>query len=240
MRRATIYEFDMLADKLSKYVGQMKFRLMDLCVKAEPAALLNVRVFVEGSFLPLEDCAKVAKSDDYNFMIIPNYDEDLFPIQKEILNVHPEFKIVVKTMQVEVADENGNLQNNDVKYLLVTMPEVNDDRYDVLKEGVKIVNEECKVNMENANAKAQIKFAELFLGESPEDVEKVKQALDKLNEQWNTQRDKVYNEKIQEIEDAHNKWLAEQEELELKRQEDEAAHGTTAATSMRLDENDVN
>lgn len=240
MRRATIYEFDMLADKLSKYVGQMKFRLMDLCVKAEPAALLNVKVFIEGRFLSLEDCAKVAKSDDYNFMIIPNYEEDLLSIQKGIFHVHPEFKIAVETMQVEVADENGNLQDNDVKYLLVTMPEVNDDRYDVLKDGVKIVYEDCKANMENANAKAQIKFAELYLGESPEDVEKVKLGLDKLREQWNTQRDKVYNEKIQEIEDAYNMWLNENAERELKRQEDEAAHGTTAATSMRLDENDVN
>ena len=44
------------------------------------------------------------------------------------------------------------------------------------------------------------------------------------------------NEKLQEIEDAHNKWLAEREEKEQKRQEDEASHGDTAAHSMKLDE----
>ncbi len=240
MRRATIMEYDKLGDKLSKYVGQMKFRFMDLCVKAEPGALLNVKALIENEALPLEDCAKIAKPDDYHFMLIPNYEEDLVAIEKAVLFVHPEFKIAVDSLQVDTVDENGNQQAHDVKYLNVTMPEVNDDRYDVLKESVKIVYEECKVYMEASINKSNANFAKLTLLETEEDTEKLYKELDKLRGQWNTQRDNLYNAKLQEIEDAHNKWLAEQDELERKRQEDEAAHGDKPATTMRMDRTDIN
>ena len=68
---------------------------------------------------------------------------------------------------------------------------------------------------------------------------KLKSAREKLNETWNGQRDKVYNEKLQEIEDAHNKWLAEREAKEQRRQEDEATHSDTAARSMKIDQDDM-
>lgn len=240
MRRATIMEYDKLGNKLSKYVGQMNFRFMDLCVKAEPGALLNVKVFIEGELMQLEDCTKIAKPDDFHFMLIPQYDEDLASIEQAVLYVHPEFKMTVDSMQVDVVDENGNTQYHDVKYLHVTMPEVNDNRYDVLKNGVKVIYEDCKAYMDTANNTAKVKFAELASVETPEDIDKLNQALNKLNDEWNTQRDKLYNAKLQEIEDAHNKWLAEQDELERKRQEDEAAHSDTPATSMRMDQSDIN
>lgn len=235
MRRATIMEYDKLADKLSKYVGQMNFRFMDICVKAEPGALLNVQVFVEGEFLKLEDCAKIAKPDDFNFMLIPQYEEDLAPIQRALFQVHPEFKVRVDTLQVDTVDNNGNKQNHDVKYIHATMPEVDDDRYDVLKDAVKVVYDECKAYMETANNTSKVKFAALAPGETPEDLENLDEALKKLNKDWNGQRDKLYEKKLKEIEEAHNKWLAENNERNMIRQEEEAARNEEAVRSMRLD-----
>ena len=121
----------------------------------------------------------------------------------------------------------------------MTMPEVDDNRYDVLKDGVKVCYEECKAQMDAANLKADVNFTRLSVGESEEDIEKVKAARGKLNETWDGQRDKIYNEKLQEIEDAHNKWLAERDEKEQKRQEDEATHSDTAARSMKIDQDDM-
>ena len=135
---------------------------------------------------------------------------------------------------VMVLDENGKNKPMDVRYILLTMPEVDDDRYDVLKDGVKACYEECKARMEVLNRKADAKFAELTIGDTDEDVEKLKAAREKLNDQWYGHRDKLYNEKLQEIEEAHNKWLAERDEKERKRMEDEATHNDDVALSMRM------
>jgi predicted signal transduction protein with EAL and GGDEF domain len=43
-----------------------------------------------------------------------------------------------------------------------------------------------------------------------------------------------YNEKLQEIEDAHNKWLAEKSEADQRQQEEEAARGDEVTYSMRM------
>ena len=71
-------------------------------------------------------------------------------------------------------------------------------------------------------------------GESNDDLERLKSARDKLNAQWNGQRDKIYNEKLQEIEDAHNKWLAEKSETAQRQQEEDAARGDDVTYSMRM------
>ena len=199
-------------------------------------SLLPIQVMIEGEPQKLEQCTTIGKEDDYSFMIIPKYDEDMEALGHAITIAHPEFKQEIKSMKVDAVDQAGNSKDVDVRYILVTMPEVDNDRYDVLKDGVKVANEECKAQMEAANTSADVRFAELAFGETDEDLEKLKTGRDKLNEQWNGQREKIYNEKLQEIEDAHNKWLAEREEKEQKRQEDEASHGDTAAHSMKLDE----
>ena len=239
MRRIIIKEFEQLDETLSNLSAQFAYRLKNLCVKAEEVSLLPIEVPIEGELLNLEKCTTIGKEDEYSFMIFPNYDEDMENLGMAIFRAHPEFKQEIKSMKVDGVDENGKDKEQDVRYILVTMPEVDDDRYDVLKDGVKVCYEECKVQMEAANSKADVKFAQLTPGESDEDIQKLKNAREKLNETWNGQRDKVYNEKLQEIEDAHNKWLAEREEKEQKRQEDEATHSETAARSMKIDQDDM-
>lgn len=238
MRRAIIREFDQLGELLSNYSAMFSYRLKNLCVKAEEVALLPIQVPIEGELQSLEKCTTIAKKDDYSFMIFPNYDEDMGMLGKAILRVHPEFKEKIKSMKIDSTDENGQSKAIDVRYLLVTMPDVDDDRYDILKDGVKLCYEECKSQMDAANAKADVKFATLTVDESEEDIEKLKAARTKLEEQWNGQREKVYNEKLQEIEDAHNKWLAERGEREQERMEYEASHSEDVAHSMKMSSED--
>ena len=234
MRRSIIKEFDQLGESLSNQSAQFAYRMKNLCVKAEEVALLPVEILIEGEFQKLESCATIGKKDDYSFMVFPNYEEDLETMGKGIFRVHPEFKQKIESMQVDSVDENGKNKPMDVRYILLTMPEVDDDRYDVLKDGVKVCYEECKARMEVLNRKADAKFAELTIGDTDEDVKKLKAAREKLNEQWYGHRDKLYNEKLQEIEEAHNKWLAERGEEERKRMEDEASHNADVALSMRM------
>ena len=234
MRRSIIKEFDQLGESLSNQSAQFAYRMKNLCVKAEEVALLPVEILIEGEFQKLESCATIGKKDDYSFMVFPNYEEDLETMAKGIFRVHPEFKQKIGSMQVDSVDEAGKNKSMDVHYILLTMPEVDDDRYDVLKDGVKVCYEECKARMEVLNRKADAKFAELTIGDTDEDVKKLKAAREKLNEQWYGHRDKLYNGKLQEIEEAHNKWLAERGEEERKRMEDEASHNDDVALSMRM------
>ena len=137
-------------------------------------------------------------------------------------------------MQVDTVDEDGVTENHDVRYLNVTMPEVDDDRYDVLKNAAKGIHDECKVFMETANNTSKARFAALAPGETPEDLDKLNKLLKKLNKEWDTQREKLYEKKLKEFEDAHDKWLFERNENDKICQEEEAARNVEAIRSMRL------
>lgn len=118
------------------------------------------------------------------------------------------------------------------------MPEVNDDRYKVLKDGVDAIYQDCKIQMESANNISKAKFAELAPGETKEDLDKLDKELKRLNKQWNEQRDKIHQAKLDDIEEAHNKWLAEQAEQMQQRTEQENARGEEAAHSMKMNSDD--
>ena len=220
MKREIIKEFDMLGDALSTLNAQFSYRLMNLCVKAEPVSLLSIEAMIEGEPQKLEECARIGKEDDYSFQIFPNYDDDISALAKAIFMDHPEFKQEMRTMQVDISEDESKPDMQDVYYIQVTMPEVDDNRYDVLKNGVKAFYEENKPQMEAVSAKYDAKFATLLDGESPEDVKKVKEARDKQTKTWYEQRDKIYNDKLQEIEDAHEKWRHQQKSNKINRLKD--------------------
>jgi hypothetical protein len=220
MKREIIKEFDMLGDALSTLNAQFSYRLMNLCVKAEPVSLLSVEAMIEGESQKLEKCAQIGKEDDYSFQIFPNYDGDIPALAKAIFMDHPEFKQELKTMQVDISEDESKPDMQDVYYIQVTMPEVDDNRYDVLKNGVKGLYEENKAQMEAVSAKYDAKLATLLDSESPEDAKKVKEARDKQTKTWYEQRDKIYNDKLQEIEDAHEKWQHQQKSNKINRLKD--------------------
>ena len=217
MKREIIKEFDMLGDALSTLNAQFAYRLMNLCVKAEPVSLLSIEAMIEGESQKLEACSQIGQEDEYSFQVYPNYDGDIPVLAQAIFKEHPEFKQEFKTMQVNISADENNPDMQDVHYINVTMPEVDDDRYDVLKNGAKTFYEENKAQMEAVSAEYDAKLAKLTEGESDEDIKKVKEAREKQTKTWYEQRDKIYNEKLKEIEEGHMKWLTKQGEERLKR-----------------------
>ena len=163
MKREIIKEFDMLGDALNTLNAQFSYRLMNLCVKAEPVSLLSVEAMIEGESQKLEKCAQIGKEDDYTFQIYPNYDGDIPALAKAIFMDHPEFKQELKTMQVDISEDESKPDMQDVNYIQVTMPEVDDNRYDVLKNGVNGLYEENKAQMEAVSAKYDAKLATLLV-----------------------------------------------------------------------------
>ena len=201
MKRSILIAFDKMGDSLSTLNAQFAYRLMNLCVKSEPVSLLSVNAVIEGECLRIEECAQVSKDDDYTFKVFPNYEGDIPALSQAILKEHPEFKLEIKSEDIDSIDDEGNPTVEKVPYILLTMPEVDDERYDVLKDGVKVLYDEAKVRMDAAITNADAKFATLAVGESEDDTE---------------QRDKLYEDKLKEIEEAHDKWLSKQSEERLK------------------------
>ncbi len=207
----------MLGDALSTLNAQFAYRLMNLCVKAEPVSLLSVEAMIEGESQKLEQCSQIGKEDDYSFQVYPNYDGDIPALAQAIFKEHPEFKQEFKTMQVDISTDENNPDMQDVHYIQVTMPEVDDNRYDVLKNGVNAFYEENKAQMEAVSAKYDAKLASLIEGESDQDIKRLKEAREKQTNSWNQQRDNIYEAKIKEIEEGHDRWQSNQKMDKLNR-----------------------
>lgn len=234
MKRAIYKEFEQYGDDLSGHCARFSYRLMNLCVKAEEVSLLPVEVLIDGDLQRIEECAKIAKKDEYTFMVVPNFEEDLTAVAQGVFLEHPEFIQKVESMTVDGVDEEGKPVSSDMPYLLLTMPKVDNDRYKVLKDSAKVLYEECKAAMELATAGADVKLPPLMVGESEEDIKRFNKMRDQLEAEWNGHREKVYQEKLQEIEDAHNLWMADNVESILDRFEDDAAHNDNAGSSFKL------
>ena len=217
MKRSIISLYEAMEDKLSGYVSIANYRYMNLCVKAEEVSLLSVRVNIEGEEKNIEDVAQVSKKGDYQFVAIPNYSEDLMPLAGGIAMQHPEFKQDFDVEVVDIKDSEGNPHSVKVKYLLLTMPEVNDDRYDVLKKAVDAAYNECKADMKAVVADTKARLKPQLADEEPDDVKHVNDCVDKAEKTWNDRCENFHNEKLKEIEEAHNKWKAKQAEKMLDR-----------------------
>ena len=209
MKRSISNQYDQLQEKLKGYVAMMNFRYINLCIKADPVSLIPVKVNVEGTEKNLEQVAMTAKKDDYRFWIVPKYDEDKDSICKGIAKVHPEFKQKEDTLKIEGISEDGEAY--DVHYIELTMPDVDDNRYNALIDAVDVVYQECKTLMEAAVSKAKAEIAFLSVGEPKEDIDGINKAVDNLNEKCEKQRDKLRDKKLQDIEDAYKKWLSNTE-----------------------------
>ena len=176
-------------------------------LKAEECSLIPIKVNIEGSEKNLENVASVAKKDDYSFYIVPNYDEDMQNICEGVAMVHPEFKQKIETIKVQGVDDEFHPGEREGRLLLLTMPLVDDNRYDALKDGVDIFYNECKLQMETALAKTTAEITSLATGEPLDEIKRIKDIVEKIDNKAKEQRDKLYKQKLKEIEDAYNAWL---------------------------------
>ena len=237
MKRAIINQLGQLSEQLKGYVGALNYRYLNLCVKAEEVSLLPIQVPIEDELKNLEDVAYAGKrtGDDYSLYIVPKIQDDMRDIQQAVMKFHPEFIQEVQKEKVNAGEDGGE---QEVQLLRLKMPEVNDDRYDLLKQGANTFYDMCKADMEKARMEADMQFAALGIDEKPEDMDKVKKGVDETNEMWTKKRDQLHDEKLKEIEDAHNDWLANKQAADQKKQEDEAAKNQNAGSSMRLNSED--
>lgn len=215
--------------KLTGYSSMLNYRYMNLCVKAEPAALLSMTITdIEGNLYHIEEVADSLQADEFTFEIVPHEMEMLPFIQKGIEEAHPEFKQEV----VKPKDEDHFFMANTVEYeaerhIICKMPEVDNNRYDVLKESVKTLYDQCMTEIEKVKAKfTQMladKTGELPKKEADEATDQMKKLTDQYDDICKTYRDK----KVEEIEESHKKWIAAQAEEKLKSIQNYTDNGIT-------------
>lgn len=234
MRKSIETLIDEMKTKMSGYAVLLQYRYMNLCVKAEPAALLSISVIdEEGEESDLESVASACLANDYQFEIYPHESKMVFAISKGIKEAHPEFKIDVKS------EENSNDSGEDEnKYILCTMPEVNKDRHDTLLDGVNTLYDQCKGKLDTNHTVYKSRLTAKLLGGSEEET---KEAEDKLEEVYNKHDEiclQFKSDKIKEIEEAYQRYLTEQANNQAEADEKAAARGENAGQAFNINQED--
>ena len=125
--------------------------------------------------------------------------------------------------------------NDEEKHVIITMPEVDKNRHDFLKDSVAALYDECCVQLDKAKGVYTTRLIEMMEGQSPSDIDEAKDAL---NQAYDQHKDiiKGYREtKEKEIDEAYQRWLTNQEEREQQQQEQDDALGKQAASSFSFD-----
>ena len=223
------------AIKMGGYAALLQYRYMNLCIKAEPASLLSLEIVdSEGVKFDIEQTAFVIQKNDFQFEVIPKEDELLYPICKAFMNTHPEFKQEV--VDVPEAEERLDRENHEEKHVIITMPEVDKNRRDLLMNAVSTLYDECGVQLDKAKGEYSARLIRKMEKESPTDIDEAKNAMDDSYEQH---KDiiKTYREnKEKEIEEAYQRWLTKQMEQDLEQQEKDEAMGKNLTSSMNFEQ----
>ena len=198
---ARLQEF---AQKINGYNMLFNYRMMNLCVKAEPAALVPVIVTIGGKQCDLEEVAEIRRPDDYHFEIRAKNERPLQNIIEGIMDVHPEFIMEKKTEK--------DLEDKEVLYLSYKMPPVNKDRHDLLSDTTKVFYDECVANIEAAHTKQEALFVEALLHAPVDEANEAKDGVKTLYDNGKDEAEKLYNAKIEEIENAYQDYLSSDQE----------------------------
>ena len=191
------------AKKLKGYNMLFNYRMSNLCVKAEPTALMPVTVFVAGTEYNLEEVANILKPDDFSFDVYPKNQNNLQDIISGIFDVHPEFKMELKTDKAE--NEGGA----DTHHVFYTMPPVDKDRRKLLNETTKTFHKECMVNLDVTYADLQARLVEPYTQMSPQDVDEARKGFKKVYDKAREECDKMLQLKLNEIEEGYQRYLTE-------------------------------
>ncbi|MBQ0049061.1 MAG: hypothetical protein KBT12_02310 [Bacteroidales bacterium] len=240
----------------------LKFRLMNLCVKSEPGALLTVKVPGGGDEdLDIEKVCNVSILDEDSLIIAPFSDSDMNKLRKAIWKEHPEFKQRIETIDLNEAQKQADELKNEttpqeqermkmpetpipsvvkneqadnlLKLLILTVPAVDDDRKKILTDSVDALVDACNLRMTARIDKAKVEIAKFLVGQADDEI---KEANDKVEEAAKLYQDAVKESeetKIKEIEEAYKRYL---EKHAKEGGFDTSEGGEESAFSMTFDE----
>lgn len=225
--------------KMGAYLSLLDLRYKNLCVKADPVALLPVTINTGHQEVNIEEVANISMPNEFQLAIYPNISNYMQDIIRGVFEAHPEFKLDVRDTnedrknqeksQMKEPDEEGleeepdmnsvlglddmfDEDSDETKYLLYTMPEVNKDRHDFLSNGVKALHKQCMARLDAEYAAGLKKFSEVEMYSSEKDMAEARQDLKDILDDVKEKADQKLQEKQQEIEEAYRHFLEQQAE----------------------------
>jgi ribosome recycling factor len=219
MRRSIKILLGEMDAKLTGHAALLNYRYMNLCIKAEPMSILSLIVTdIEGNAFNIEEVADTIQRDDFSFLFVPKEMEMLPFIQKGIAETHPEFKQeVIKPEGDDHYFYPDTPEYDEERHLVCTMPEVDDNRYDALKQSVKALYDERKVEMDKIKAEYTQTIADRTAELPKDEADEAKNRLEELCNQYSDLCKQYRDNKEEEIEEAHQNWLVNQAEDRLNR-----------------------
>ena len=218
--------------KLSGFTTLLIYRYANLCVKAQPMALLSAEIIDdELGEMKIEEVAGVTMPDEYHLKLIPYDPRFNFSLCKAIKKEHPEFT------QELVAPEDADDEKE--RYLILTMPEVNKDRRDALIQAVDTLYDGCKAKIDKTCADYRLKLEKKIVAlPSDDERNEAKDAMEAKIKTYKGLVDTTKAEKVKEIEEAYQRYLNEQTAQRDKADETAAARGEHAGRQMRVGDSD--
>ena len=203
MNNYIAFEISEFQKKLNGYNMLFNYRMSNLCVKVEPTALMPVTVILANAEYNLEEVADIIKVDDFSIDVYPKNQNNLQQVIDGIFDVHPEFKMELKTDKAET--EGGE----DKHHAFYTMPEVNKDRRDLLNDLTKTFHKECQINLDATYAELQVRLVEPYTKMSLTEVDEARQGFENVYNKAKEMCDKLLQLKLNEIEEGYQRYLAE-------------------------------
>ena len=217
--------------KLGGYVTLLVYRYANLCVKAQPLALMSTIVEdEEEGNMKIEQVAGLMLPDEFHLKLIPYDPRFNYPLCKAIKKEHPEFK------QELVKPDNST--DEDERHLILAMPVVNDDRHDELTDAVNVLYDGCKAQVDKTVASYKVKLEPKIAPLTSDEHDEAQNAFDTSVKTHTDMIDKVKADKLQEIEEAYQHYLAQQAEKQTAADEKAAARGENAGQQFNINQED--
>ena len=216
MRTSVINLLEEAKGKMSAYAALLNYRFANLSITAAPEALLSVEVDYEGEKMPIEKAvlARNAADREDQFELFPLAPDYLFPVVKGLMEAHPEYRVELK--QIEGSEDEEE------RYILATVPEVDDARHKDLTDAVKALSEFCDARLEATFSEYSSRLVLKMEGAKAEELEEAKDQLQQSHDLTSFLCEQYRAGKEWEIESAYQRYLTEKAEKQAKLQEAEA------------------
>ena len=217
--------------KLGGYVTLLMYRYANLCIKAQPMALLSAEIEDEElGLMKIEEVAGLTIPDEFHMRLVPFDKRFIFPLCKAIKQEHPEFKQdLIKPDDVEDEEE---------RVLILTMPVVNDDRHDELVDAVDVLYDGCKAQIDKTVASYKIKLEPKIVPLIDDERDEAQAAFDNSVKLHTDGVEQLKTDKLAEIEEAYQHYLSDQTAKQAEVDEKAAARGENAGQAFKINQED--
>ena len=213
--------------KLSGYVAMLSYQLVNLCIKADPVTLLGVTIPVEGSNRNIEDVALIGAGDDkFSIHVYPKDASHLMLVGKGIADEHPEFKQELRSLTLK----NGT----ELRYLKLTMPEVNENRKKVIETELSTLHDACTAALNFNKTLYAGRLSLLTVGLKDDEIDQAKQQFDQTTDQHSKACQDVTDAKQKEIDDAYAAFTEAEQQRQQQQSDKNDAEGLDKITSLPL------